>query len=53
LQQLIEKNQKKYDRLDFSISCWSDLHWEALKQEWEEYDFGERAGFDVAAHGAK
>jgi hypothetical protein len=52
-QHLIRDNQKKYDRLDFSISCWSDFHWEALKQEWEENDFGERAGFDVAAHVAK
>jgi hypothetical protein len=45
--------ERKYDVLDLSITCWSDLHWNQLKQEWEENDLGMRHGFDREAHAAK
>jgi hypothetical protein len=52
-QQLIMDGEKKYDCLDFTISCWSDFHWDSLKKEWEDNDFGRRAGFDLEGHLAK
>lgn len=52
-QRLIEDGGRRYDILDFEISCWSDWHWEQLKQEWEDNDFGMRPGFDREAHAAK
>jgi hypothetical protein len=44
---------RKYDCLTFGITCWSDLHWQQLKTEFEENDFGTRAGFDLEKHAAK
>jgi hypothetical protein len=52
-QTLIEDNEKKYDRLEFLISCWSDWHWNQLHQEWDANDFGLRPGFDQNAHASK
>jgi hypothetical protein len=49
-QELIMESDKLYDRLDLIVSCWSDAHWEGLKTEWEENDFGRRPGFDVEDH---
>ena len=42
-----------YEALTFEITCWSDFHWEQLKKDWEENDFGRRPGFDLDAHNAK
>jgi hypothetical protein len=44
---------RKYDVLEFTVACWSDWHWEQLKQEWEESDFGEHPNFSKDAHAAK
>jgi len=52
-QQLVTDGDKKYDYLNFSISCWSDFHWNSLKKEWEDNDSGKRAGFDLLGHLAK
>lgn len=52
-QHVISGGDRKYDHLEFQISCWSDWHWEQLKNEWEENDFGMRPGFDSEAHAAK
>ena len=52
-QLLFEDGGKKYDCLEFLISCWSDWHWDQLKREWEANDFGMRPGFDREAHAAK
>jgi hypothetical protein len=52
-QQLVVDGEKKYDCLDFTISCWSDFHWDRLKKEWEDNDFGQRPGFDREGHFAK
>jgi hypothetical protein len=53
VQRLIKDSERRYDLLKFNISCWSDWHWDQLKQEWEENDFGKRPGFDREAHAAK
>jgi hypothetical protein len=45
--------ERKFDRLDFRISCWSDQHWEWLKENWEQNGFGESIGFDREAHLAR
>jgi hypothetical protein len=52
-QQLIADGDKRYDRVGLAVSCWSAAHWNALKNEWEENDFGQRPGFDGAAHEVK
>ncbi len=52
-QHLFDDDGKKYDCLKFLVSCWSDWHWDQLKREWEENDFGMRPGFDQEAHSAK
>jgi hypothetical protein len=52
-QYVFDDDGKKYDYLKFLVSCWSDWHWDQLKREWEENDFGMRPGFDQAAHSAK
>jgi hypothetical protein len=53
LQELKEAVDRKYDFLKFNITCWSDWHWDQLKKEWEENDFGMRPGFDCESHAAK
>jgi hypothetical protein len=53
LQQLVADGERKYDHLDFTISCWSDFHWDSLKKEWEDNDYGQRSGFDLKGHTAK
>jgi hypothetical protein len=35
-QQAITESGRTFDCLDFTISCWSDRHWEFLKTEWED-----------------
>ena len=50
---LIDDGVRVYDLLEFDITCWSDWHWDLLKQEWEENNFGMRPGFDREAHAAK
>ena len=52
-QGLSSGDDKKYDSLEFNISCYSDLHWALLKYEWETNDNGTRKGFDVDSHFAK
>jgi hypothetical protein len=52
-QSLIEDHHRKYDHLEFLITCWSDWHWEQLKKEWEANDFGRRPGFDGESHATK
>jgi hypothetical protein len=52
-QRLIEDRGRMYDQLEFTITCWSDCHWDQLKSEWEENAFGTRPGFDRDAHLAK
>ena len=52
-QELVTENEAIYDCLNFIVSCWSDLHWEILKREWEDNDFGRRPGFDLEAHSVK
>jgi hypothetical protein len=49
-QELIMEGDGIYDRIDLFVSCWSDAHWERLRAEWEENDFGRRPGFDVQDH---
>ena len=50
----METDQKrKYDRINLTITCLSDPHWEGLSKEWEENEFGRRDGFDVQAHLAR
>lgn len=44
---------RQYDVLEFAVTCWSDWHWEQLKQEWEDNDFGENPNFARDAHAAK
>jgi hypothetical protein len=44
---------RNYDALEFSVTCWSDWHWEQLKEEWEENGFGEHPDFSKEAHLAK
>jgi hypothetical protein len=48
-----EDGSRRYDVLDFAVTCWSDWHWEQLKQEWEENDFGEHPNFSKEAHAGK
>lgn len=52
-QTTISDGERKLDCLNFSVACWSDLHWESLKKEWEKNEAGLRSGFDVAGHMAK
>jgi hypothetical protein len=52
-QRLVEGDSRIYDQLAFIVSCWSDWHWQQLKQEWEDNDFGIRSGFDQEAHSTK
>lgn len=52
-QQLLGLDGRYYDKLVFEIDCWSDYHWELLKQDWEENDYGQRPGFDLPKHTAK
>ena|SRR5271165_4867429 len=53
VQNLVEDGERKYDRLEFSIICWSDWHWDQLRKEWEENEFGKHPGFDGRAHASK
>ena len=53
VQRLVDEGDKKYDKMRFSVACWAGLHWEYLKKEWEESDFGMRPGFDSEAHAQK
>lgn len=53
VQHLVKRDDKIYDRLQFLVSCWTDWHWEQLKQEWESNAFGMAPGFDRTAHTAK
>jgi hypothetical protein len=48
-QKMIADGDRKYDVLELNIACWSDWHWEQLKQEWNENDLGTRPGFDREA----
>jgi len=41
---------KQYDHLEFSVTCWSDWHWNMLKKEWEDSDFGKSPNFDREQH---
>ena len=50
---LTDDDERTYHCLDFIISCWSDFHWDSLKKEWEDNDFGRRPGFDLQGHIAK
>jgi hypothetical protein len=52
-QHLIRDDHRKYDHLEFGITCWSDFHWNLLKAEWEENDFGKSTRFDAEAHASK
>jgi hypothetical protein len=52
-QRVIEYSGRNYDTLEFSVTCWNVRHWEQLKKEWEENDFGMRQGFDCEAHSLK
>jgi hypothetical protein len=52
-QALKEDAGRKYDCLTFDVTCWSELHWDQLKEEWEENDNGSRPGFDLENHTAK
>jgi len=52
-QQLVTDGDKKYDCLNFTVSCWSDFHWDSLKKECEDNDCGQRHGFDLIGHMAK
>jgi hypothetical protein len=52
-QELVDEGEQIYDLLLFDITCWSDWHWNQLAREWEENEFGMRAGFDRDAHDAK
>jgi hypothetical protein len=52
-QDLTEQEGNTYDRLNFVVSCWSDWHWDQLRKEWEDNEFGQRVGFDLGAHQAK
>jgi hypothetical protein len=45
--------QHRYDVLHFMIQCWSDWHWERLRQDWEHNDYGRRPGFSKEIHAAK
>jgi hypothetical protein len=53
LQKLVADGEREYDCLDFAVSCWSDFHWESLKNEWEDSDSGQRSGFDLKGHIAR
>lgn len=52
-QKTVSDNGRMFDCLDFVVSCWSDLHWESLKKEWEDNDAGQHAGFDLKNHAEK
>jgi hypothetical protein len=52
-QALIEDRGITYDRLEFTVSCWSEWHWDQLKKEWEDNDFGKHPNFDQTLHAAK
>jgi hypothetical protein len=52
-QRLLEFQGRNYDNLHFAVTCWSDRHWEQLKREWEENDFGFFPKFDREAHSSK
>lgn len=52
-QAVIAEDGRKFDHLKFKVTCWTDWHWERLKREWEENDFGRHSGFDLEAHNAK
>jgi hypothetical protein len=53
LQHLVTDGERKYDCLNFTVSCWSDFHWDSLKKEWEDNDSGQRSGFDLKGHIAR
>lgn len=52
-QRLVEDSTRKYDVLDFTVTCWTDRHWNQLKLEWEDSGFGTRQDFDREAHTTK
>lgn len=52
-QRTIQDGNRKYDVLECTVTCWSDWHWEQLKQEWTDNDFGEHPRFSKEAHAAK
>jgi hypothetical protein len=52
-QNLIQTEKRKYDLLKCKIMCWADWHWDQLKSEWEQNDFGRNPAFDMKAHEAK
>jgi hypothetical protein len=52
-QSLIVSDERKFDRLEFEVACWSDWHWEQLKAEWEANENGQCAGFNLQAHEEK
>jgi hypothetical protein len=53
LQELKHADERQYDILSFNITCWSDWHWNQLKKEWEDNDFGMLPSFDGASHAGK
>jgi hypothetical protein len=52
-QSLVPVETRKYDRLEFLISCWSDQHWDWLKKEWGNYQAGLTPRFDATLHAMK
>ena len=35
-QKMFEENGRRYDVLEFEVTCWHDFYWEKLKTEWDE-----------------
>jgi len=52
-QNTIHENSLIFDKLLFDVTCWSDWHWDQLKDEWEQNEFGNKAGFDIEDHNKK
>jgi hypothetical protein len=49
-QSLAEAEGRHFDCLEFEIVCWSDKHWQQLKEIWTENDDGRMQGFDTEAY---
>ena len=52
-QMQVESGGRRYDALEFAVSCWADRHWDHLRTEWESNGFGRRPGFNISAHESK
>ena len=52
-QRLHVVDEQRFDQLVFSVSCWTDWHWDQLRSEWESNGNGKSPTFDLREHEQK